>query len=274
MQIKYGFRKEFYHFIRTFRMGGILIAVLSFALADPLMYRMLQYMVAMMEEMGYDYGEVGTMYNEIMTAPMIHGMSMANICSSLLLVIMLVLMSPAGGEQKKRATIIPFTSGLEYGGYLVPKFVIYPLFTLVGTFVAAIVSGLLCNALFTDPVSPAMLLLAAICAGLFNAFIIVVYFTIGLCTSHPAVTTISVFIGISLVQIILNALQLDDFNPFTLLNLAAGGLYSDGFVLSENIANISVAVALTLVISGLLYLLTYAVLKSKKINNREDKPEF
>ena len=76
------------------------------------------------------------------------------------------------------------------------------------------------------------------------------------------------------MQIILNALQLDDFNPFTLLNLAAGGLYSDGFVLSENIANISVAVALTLVISGLLYLLTYAVLKSKKINNREDKPEF
>ncbi|MGN0651270.1 MAG: hypothetical protein ACI4KM_12615 [Oscillospiraceae bacterium] len=274
MQIKYGFRKEFYHFIRTFRMGGILIAVLSFSVADPIMYRMLQYMVEMMEEMGYDYGEVGNLYNEIMTAPMIHSMSMANICSSLLLVIMLILMSPAGGEQKKRATIIPFTGGLEYSGYLVPKFVIYPLFTLAGSIAASLISGALCNLLFVQPIAPQLLVLTALCAGLFNAFIIVVYLTIGLCTSHPAITTVSVFIGISLVQIILNMLGLNDFNPFTLLNLAAGGLYSEDFVLSENIANISVAIALTLLICGLLYLLTYAVLKAKKINNREDKPEF
>lgn len=274
MQIKYGFRKELYHFIRTFRMGGILIAVFSFSLADPLMYRMLQYMVAMMEEMGYDYGEVGTLYNEVMNAPMIYGMSMANICSSLLLVIMLILMSPAGGEQKKRATIIPFTSGLEYSGYLVPKFVLYPLSTLVGTFAASCVSGLMCNLLFDSPIAFEMILLTATCAGIFNAFIIAVYLAIGLCTSHPAITTISVFIGINLVQIILSALQLDDFNPFTLLNFAAGGLLADSFVLSENIANIMVAIVLSFVIGGLMYLLTYAVLKAKKINNREDKPEF
>lgn len=274
MQVKYGFRKELFQFVRTFRMGGLLIAVLSFSAADPLMYRMLQYMVVMMEEMGYDYGEVGSLYNEVMNAPMIHGMSMASICSSLLLVIMLVLMSPAGGEQKKRATIIPFTSGLDYSGYLVPKFVIYPLFTLIGSFAAACISGLLCNALFPDPISTGMILLAALCAGLFNAFIICVYLSAGLCTSHPAITAVSVFIGISLVQIILNALQLDDFNPFTLLNLASGGLYADDFVLADNAANISVAIALTLIIAVLMYLLAYAVLKAKKINNREDKPEF
>lgn len=274
MQIKYGFRKELCHFIRTFRMGGILIAVISFAVADPLMYKMLQSMVSMMEEMGYDFEDVGTIYNELMNAPMIYGMSMANICSSLLLVMMLILMSPAGGEQKKRATIIPQTSGLEYSGYLVPKFVLYPVSAFIGAFAAACVSGALCNLLFTEPIPFEMILLGAVCAGLFNAFIIAVYFAIGLCTSHPGIAAASVYIGISLVQIILNALQLDDFNPFTLLNLASGGLYAEDFEINENIVNISVSIALTLLIGGLMYLLTYAVLKAKKINNREDKPEF
>ena len=38
MQIKAGFKKEWFQFSRTFRLWGILIATVSFSLADPLMY--------------------------------------------------------------------------------------------------------------------------------------------------------------------------------------------------------------------------------------------
>ena len=38
MQIKAGFKKEWFQFSRPFRLWGILIATVSFSLADPLMY--------------------------------------------------------------------------------------------------------------------------------------------------------------------------------------------------------------------------------------------
>ena len=50
MQLKYSFKKEWLHFSRTFRVFGIILAIFSFALADPFMYRALGLMMEMLTE--------------------------------------------------------------------------------------------------------------------------------------------------------------------------------------------------------------------------------
>ncbi len=286
MQIRYGFKKEWLQFSRTFRLGGILIAIFSFALADPLMYMALNVMMNYMSNIDYSqmtaslgmgtgadaFEMVSGMIND---SGLIFSMTMTDLCAMSLLIIMLILMSPAGGEQKKRATIIPSCCGLKYFNYLVPKFVIYPLTVFGGTFLATMTAGGLCNILFQENhVDFGMMLLAAFLCAVYAAFITTVYLSIGLCTSKPGVVTVLVYLGTSLVEIILTSLDLTKFHPFTLRALVTTEMFMGDFELSENIASICVGTLLSIIVMVLMFFMAYAVLNAKKINNQEDKPEF
>lgn len=286
MQIRYGFKKEWLQFSRTFRLGGILIAIFSFALADPLMYMALNVMMNYMSNIDYSqmtaslgmgtgadaFEMVSGMIND---SGLIFSMTMTDLCAMSLLIIMLILMSPAGGEQKKRATIIPSCCGLKYFNYLVPKFVIYPLTVCGGTFLATMTAGGLCNILFQENhVDFGMMLLAAFLCAVYAAFITTVYLSIGLCTSKPGVVTVLVYLGTSLVEIILTSLDLTKFHPFTLRALVTTEMFMGDFELSENIVSICVGTLLSIIVMVLMFFMAYAVLNAKKINNQEDKPEF
>ena len=277
MQIKAGFKKEWFQFTRTFRLGGILLGILSFSVADPLMYWAMSLLMNTMftgsvGNTADSMAELGAILGD---AGLIFGGTMAEFCSTSMLIIMLVLMSPCGGEQKKRATIIPSTAGLEASSYLIPKYVLYPGTVFAVSFIACCISGVLCNAMFDlDKVDPGMLLLAAIMCAVYMAFITAVYMSIGLCTSRPGVSTVLMYIGVSIVQIILTSLDLTKFHPLTLRSLVTGEMFSEGFVLEDNIASIAVGVALSFVIGVMMYVLTFAVQKGTKINNQVDKPEF
>ena len=279
MQVKYGFKKEWLQFTRTFRLGGILLGILSFAIADPLMYAGLNYLMSITvqasEPMASTADIMGEMTGIFNSASLVFSGTMAEFCSTSVLIIMLVLMSPCGGEQKKRATIIPSTARLEASSYLIPKYVLYPGTVFAVSFIACCISGVLCNAMFDlDKVDPGMLLLAAIMCAVYMAFITAVYMSIGLCTSRPGVSTVLMYIGVSIVQIILTSLDLTKFHPLTLRSLVTGEMFSEGFVLEDNIASIAVGVALSFVIGVMMYVLTFAVQKGTKINNQVDKPEF
>lgn len=286
MQIKYGFKKEWLQYSRTFRFGGIIIAILSFALADPFMYTVLNVLINYASDpsmlsgvaaFGADGGvEVITEATAIINdAGMVFSMTMADMCATSMLIIMLILMSPAGGEQKKRATIIPSCCGLNYFSYLVPKFVLYPLTVFAVTFISSLCAGGLCNMLFEyNHIGLSMMVLAAFLCGIYTAFITAVYLSISLCTSRPGITTVLMYIGTTLVELILTSLDLTKFHPFTLRALVTSEMFMDGFDLSENIASIIVGVVLSLLVGVLMFFLSYAVLNAKKINNQEDKPEF
>ncbi|MGN1109411.1 MAG: hypothetical protein ACI4RK_08505 [Oscillospiraceae bacterium] len=280
MQVKYGFKKEWLQFTRTFRLGGILLGILSFSIADPLMYWALNLMMnTVMTSMG-SVGATGTdaiaeVADIFGDASLVFSGTMAEFCSTSLLIVMLVLMSPCGGEQKKRATIIPSCAGLEFSSYLIPKYVLYPGTVFAASFVACCISGGLCNALFSSgKVEFGMILLAALMCAVFMTFYIVVYMSIGLCSSRPGVVTVLMYIGISLVQIILTSLDLTKFHPLTLRSLVTGEMFAEDFVLADNVASIAVGIALSVVIGVMMYILTLTVLKGTKINNQEDKPEF
>ena len=291
-QIRYGFKKEWLQFSRTFRFGGIIIAIISFAIADPLMYKMLAVMMAAMPELmneslsfipalvstagefsaGEMFEEVAGMYND---AGMVFSLTMVDLCVSAVLISMLILMSPSGGEQKKRATIIPAASGLDYFNYLVPKFVLYPATIFVLTFLSAVLAGFLCNGLFTENnYEVGLMFLGALLCAIYAAFIIAVYMGIGLCTSRPGVATIIMYFGTTLIQLILTSLDLTQYHPFTLRALVSGEMFAGDFVLSDNIASIAVGAVLSVVIGVVMFFMTLCVLKAKRINNQEDKPEF
>lgn len=289
MQLKYSFKKEWLHFMRTFRVFGMILAIFSFALADPLMYRALGSLMDMMANGGMDalagaaavgvqaggtevLGEIAGLYND---AGLIFGITMAEFCSTSTLIIMLILMAAAGGEQKKRATIIPACSGLEHFNYLLPKFVVYPISVFAITFASCICAGTLCNLLFTvNNIGFDMIILAAALCSVYMAFVTAVYLSIGLCTSRPGVVTVFMYIGTMLIQIILSGLDLEKFNPFTLRSLVSGGMFSENFVLADEMMSILIGTLLAVAISALMFVLCLAVQKARAINNREDRPEF
>lgn len=281
MQIKAGFKKEWLQFSRTFRFWGVIIGTFSFALADPLMFWAMNALLDNLTSTDM-YGSIGgavdienSMGMLFGNAGSIFGGTMADLCATSMLVVMLILMSPCGGEQKKRATIIPSCAGLDTFSYLIPKYVIYPGMVFVCGFLSALISGGLCNLLFTDGrVDAGIVLLAAFMCAVYMAFFITVYMSIGLFTSRPGVVTVFMYIGVSLVNILLTSLDLTKFHPLTLRSLVVGEMFHDDFVLADNVASIVVGIVLSVVVAVMMFILTLAVLKSKKINNQEDKPEF
>lgn len=287
MRNKFGFAKEWMHFTRTFRFGGMLIGVFSMALANPLLYKFLVSMMSWMEaEFGAgnlfsqeelaEFESLSAMTMMFDNSGVVFSGTMMELCGTALLITMLLLMAPCGGEQKKRATIIPLCSGLDYKDYLIPKFLLYPLTYFATNFVAACVAGFLCDAMFTaNKVGAGNILLTAALCAVYTTFILTLYMAIGLCNSRPGVATIIIYLGQNLVVLILASLGLTRFNPFTLYSLITGGITAEGFSLEKEMASILVAVGLSIVIAVLMFFLTLAVLRAKRINNQaEDKPEF
>lgn len=292
MQLKYSLKKEWSHFLRTFRFLGVIIAVFATALVYLLLFK---FTGTVFESMGQgsemalsvansapnDYlgglNELDNMWGMFLDAGMMYSTVMSSVLSISLLVIMLVLGSPAGGEQKKRAMIIPTCSGLDNKSYVLAKFIIYPVTSFVTVFLCEVLCGALCNAFFpNNKLDTGLLLLGSVLAGLFMLFEISVFLSLGICTSKPGIMTAVVYFGTSLLQTLMESLGITDFNPFTLYSLVAGEMFADpDFSLSDNAASIAVGSGLSLLISVLMCLLAIAVLNAKKIDNTEEKkPEF
>lgn len=296
MQLQNSFKKEWAHFTRTFRIWGVILIILGVAVSNPMMFKMV---AVIMDEMtaepsvstaslinqapsdGSDGGILGginfedamAMYRD---AGIMFSVTLSSVVSMGLLVTMLILMSAAGGEQKKRAMIVPMCSGLDYKNYLLPKFIIYPLFTLAVSFVSALITGGLCNAMFEEnKISEAGLFLAALDMSVYMTFIICVFLSLGLCTSRPGVMVPCIFLGQSLLNTILAAMGLSRFHPLALLGYIDSFLITTPDFIETEGASFAVAIALSLVISVLMFFLALGVLKAKKINNQEEiEPEF
>lgn len=290
MRNKFGFQKEWLHFTRTFRFGGILIAIFCLALANPLLFKMLvlamQAFDVPVNSVPLENSDLTDQMNALneMTAASTMAMdsasfvfssAMAELCATAILVIMLVMMSPCGGEQKKRATIIPICSGLDYKDYLIPKFVLYPSVIFASIFTACVITGFLSNAMFTyDKIDAGLIFFASLLCSIYVAFMFVVYMSIGLCTSRPGIITIFIYLGQSLLSIMLISLGLTRYNPFTLRTLVTGEMFSESFSFETEALSIIVAIALSVIIAVLLFFLTLAVLRAKKYDNQQNKPEF
>lgn len=296
-QLRYSFKKESAHFFRTFKFWGIVFAIFGFAIANPLMYKMSGVLFSQIAESGQPttvtiqasvmadpedslddlFGAMGIdeMVSMYTSADSTLSLSLVSFASYSLLIILLVMMPVAGGEQKKRAMIVPQCSGLKFKNYLIPKFVIYPLITFALTFLGGLTAGGLCNSLFeVGRVSAGMVALGALLIAVYISFIVTVYLSLGLCTSRPGVMAGAVFIGQMILQTMLESMGLGDYQPFTTVT-TVGVMFSEGYDLAAETPSILVSVGLSAVIGVLMFFLALAVLNAKKIDNtEEEKPAF
>lgn len=296
-QLKYSFKKESAQFFRSFKLLGILLAIFGFALMYPLMSKMMGVILGEMNNMempqvgtaaiqsetaslaeanadGLGLGNIAEVYG---SASSVFSLSLISLATYSSLIIMLVMMKPAGGEQKKRAMIVPLCCGLQYKNYLIPKFVIYPLSVFAVSFLGGLTAGGLCSSMFkNDAIHAGTIALASLMIGVYMAFVITVYLALGLCSSRPGVMVGVVFLGQMLLPSLLGAIGLSDYQPFSLLNLiSALSAPNAGDIISENLTNILVSSVIAIAIGVLLFFITLAVLNGKRVDNRqEDKPEF
>lgn len=292
MQIKASFKKEWMFFSRTFKMIGVTLAIFAFAVVDPVMYKVLAVAMDMIdnqtsqtqssvsdttsddtsvnlssqiqqEQASQEQDSFSSSMSVVFGGEMQMGVygTASEITTTSTLIILLLLMAAAGGEQKKRSTIIPNCAGLSVKNYILPKFILYPLFTVLETFLAVILSYGVSLLLFTGEMAFIDVILTAACAGLFQGFIVVVFLTFGVCTSRPGIGTIIIYVATSLVPIILAQLGGDKYNPFALKTMMMAS--------AENVdmKNFIVSVAITLIACVILYFVTMLVLSARRIDN-------
>ena len=261
---KTGFQKEMMFFSRSFRMWGVMIAAFALALLDPLMWKLVDSLSTGLGEVDPTLAvlEIGGDMN--MSQLGIVG-AMGDLTSTMLLVLMLVIMYAAGGELKKRSMIIPQNAGLTPKLYLLPKFLFYPIFACLLTFLGILCSWLFSFALYSEvSVGFAEALLASLLSAVFQLFLMTLYLTLGLCTAKAGLSVAVVYGGNVILSALFSSLGADKFHPFT-LTAQAQEIIMGGEI---DHANLWGSIAVTLLLAALCYFVTLFVISAKRIDNR------
>lgn len=304
MQLKYCFKKEWSQYTRTFRLLVILLVFFSMSIAFPALFGFTNTVLEQTSEMpGFeqsasvsfggnngsgqlpdemlpelDMDELLSVYSD---AGFIFSLTVNSNNSTEILIAMLLLMSAAGGEQKKRAMIVPMSSGLTFKNYLIPKFVIYPLSLFAITFLSTGLTGLLCNMIFPNNHIPFVnIMTVALLSAVYVVFISTVHLSLGLCTSRPGIMAAVIYTGTSIVESLMQGFGLTKYHPFAISSIIReiGGMdlfMGESAAVEDQTLNITVTIAISLVVCVVMFFLALGVLSAKKINNREEiSPEF
>lgn len=259
MQVKAGLKKEFMYFWRTFRGFGVLIAFGFVAIVDPFMIRVLPEMLKLIPKDSTSNAAISAL-----TSPTIEmGMAsfMGDMMSTGFLVLMLCMMTAAGGEIKKKSTIMSLGSGLTPTNYVLPKFIFYPTFALVFVFLFTMLSYALCVVLFQSTVAIELVMLSGFCLGLYMAFLTTLLLTFGLSTGKAGIGVAVVYVFVLIMRTILMGLDVNHYNPFALFSIAAG-------MTGGSVADVLISILVTLAVIALLFLLTNSILWDKQVDNR------
>lgn len=276
--IKAGIKKELMLFTRGFKLLGVIITILAISFLYPLTYKSMELMANQISDMGQQMG--GETQGQVETAASINNMlgsisemyggSMAavgfktgvsSLTSTGSLIIMLLLMSAAGGEQKKRSVIIPTCAGLSPYGYVMPKFIVYPLVIGLMSFIGGMITGGISNLIYNNELIISNIVFSSVCGAIYMFFITAVYFLAGLSTGRPGISVIIVYAGSTVVPLILQALDIDKYNPFTMQTLLMSS-YSEA-----DMNNFILSTVVSVVLSVISCLLTLMITTLRKIDN-------
>lgn len=288
--LKTGIKKEMMFFTRSFRMWGVLLAAVLFAVVSPLLMKVSFIMLDAIGDADLGFGDTDVSISENaqfgvndmsmdISADLDFGAlgdseymaalgvvsSLGDLTGTLMLVAMLVTMYSAGGELKKRSMIIPQNAGLTPKLYILPKFLVYPVVMAVFGFCGIWISYGTCCLMFSDNnISITAVAVTALVAGVFDAFMTSVYFTLGLCTAKAGLSVVIMYGGNAILTVLFSALGADKFHPFTLTSQAQDALIGQEI----DQANLWGSIAITLLIIVLCYFVTLFVISAKRIDNR------
>ena len=286
MAIKAGIKKEYLSFSRTFKMWGVLIAVVALSLIDPALIKVMSSVMnnatqIISEDQSADTnvqptsleaeaeqggdsslaGATGLLGNLSSPETAIY-MATNDIASTCMLILMLVMMAAAGGELKKRATIIPNCSGLTPGRYLIPKFIFYPAYIFILSILGITCSNLICIPLYGKAIDYPLVLLAGVMLGTYMIFMLSVYMCIGLCTARAGIAVAVVYGGMTIISAIFMGFGAEKFTPFALTSNIPS-------VLGGSIDTVDVlgSIGVSLVLSTICFFITMMVMTARQIDN-------
>lgn len=296
--LKTGIKKELMFFTRSFKMGGIIIAAIALAVASPLLMKLSGAMINSLDNMDsiedYDNSEISlnytldfseqanirsenaanlytddlmSMFGEENLAPMGVLGAYGDLTSTLMLIFMIVGMYSAGGELKKRSMIIPQNAGLSTKLYVLPKFLVYPFAAAVFAFLGIVVSGLVTKLVFGGAFQAefGQILLIAAIAAVYDAFIITLYFTLGLCTARAGIATIILYGGSAILSTLFSSFGADKFHPFAFTSEVQNIIFAED---GADMTNILGSIGVTLLLMLLCYFITVFVISAKRVDNR------
>jgi ABC-2 type transport system permease protein len=281
-QVFAGMKKELCYFWRTKRVVWIIIICAVMVAADVLMLAVMpafsEWYDSLLGELSQQAGmEVPFSMSETMGSVLpdqtvANGMMYAfadNMALLLPILLVIFIVPAAGGEQNKKAMVIPYCVGLKPVGYVLPKFIFYPVTAfLMGFYSTMIAYAVSLAAMPKNDVAITSLLLAGVFVGLYYACLVSVQLCIGLCTGRPAIAaTITLVAWLLFVPLILGILRVDGkYNPLALMNMAAETLY--GNVPQAEVINMVCTVIITLGVICILYLITLFGQSSQRVDNR------
>lgn len=277
--IKTGIKKEFMLFSRGFRLIGVIITIIGISLMYPLMYKSMEMMAGQIADMGQQIGgeaqdqvtgAVDSINGMMSSLEAMYGGSMAavgfktgvsSITSTGFLIISLLLMATAGGEQKKRSVIIPNCAGLTPAGYVLPKFIVYPLVIGVLSFLGGMATGGISNLIYNNELNINDIIFSSLCAAIYMLFMTALYFLIGLSTGRPGISVIIVYGGSTIIPILLQSLDIDRYNPFTLQSLLMSS-YNDA-----DMNNFMLSTVVAFILSVICCLLALMIMTLRRVDN-------
>ncbi len=282
-----GFKKEIMFFTRGGRMIAVILVTLGLALMSPVMFGVMANMMEVMRDMSPS--EEYTQMIDMFTSFSASDISMYNVeyvASMGAIVILFVFKGAAGGEQKLRSVIMPQCAGLSPVNYVLPKFLIYPLFVFCVTTISVYVGSCAALIFFEGPLDWGWITVSAVCCAMFLAFSTAVQLCVGISTGRSGLAIILCIAMQTFLPSILSMFRVDRFNPFALYSITLSSAMASGT--SENVLmsameastssgdlsalNIAVSMGTAFVISILLYFVTIFVLHTKEVHNEGNEP--
>ena len=278
MQTKASFKKEYLAFFRTRTFLTVALVVIGLSILSPLL---ITGMGALIDSMSGLYDEYFDMdvsgMSEMLGATASIGVAttVSDITGVGLIVYLLLINKAAGGEQKKRAVIIPMSSGLRSVAYIFPKFIIYPLSAFVLAVVAMFTSWAVSALVFdVNDVAFTGILLAGILAGVSMMFYVCFHITIGTATGKAGMSaTLCIIASILLPNIFALTNMEYMFNPFA-LNVLASTVVTRTAISNQELLDFAITIVFALAIMiGAYYIAVFAQ-NAKKIDNTGNEIEL
>lgn len=282
-----GFRKEIMFFTRGGRIVAVILIMLGLAVMSPVMFGVMQGMMETISKVSpsEEYADMISLFTSF-SASDIAMYNVEYVVGIGAMVVLFLFKGAAGGEQKLRSVIIPQCSGLTVVDYILPKFLLYPIFIFFMTMIAIFAGAGASLIFFPGPLDWGYITLSAICAGVFIAFFTAMQFCIGICTGKSALAIVICIVTQTFLPSVLSMLRVDRFHPLALYSISLSAAMASGqsgnslmtavetSSSSGDISalNIAVSIGTAVVISGLLYFITIFVLHTKEVHNEGDEP--
>jgi len=270
IQTKAGLKKEMLAYFRTNRFTAIAASLVGLAILSPLLIVGLSTVMTAMSDI---YDEVGidvTMMTDMLGSNSSIGVSEAvgNITTIGLLIFILLISRYAGGEQKKRADIIPRSAGLRSFGYIFPKFIVYPISAFITGFIAMMAAWFISGLLFeNNDVAINVAVIVSMLVGVCLMLYICLHLALGTATGQAGMSAVVCIVASLLLPTAFMAVGVElVYNPFAMGGLAR--FVSLGGADAPEMQEIVMTVIIAFVIMMISYFIAIFAQNARVIDNR------